>query len=240
MAILSIWSNVFEIMLKSNFKEKEFFEVYLMDQTYDNIHELLRVIYPPNKRITLVNIKRMLELADEYQMNELSVDVVNRCSDHLMYTLTSTIITNDIEIKEVNTEIMNTVLISRIKHLESVIEKLIKKAGSACLCLCLLTDIFYEKQTITLGFIELVGGHSAENVKKAIETTVKSFNFDKSKIRGFVSDEESSLVRLFGQIFKTIDSDSPILKEIIEPTSNKNRITEESSSFNERLELYID
>ncbi|CAF1034088.1 unnamed protein product [Brachionus calyciflorus] len=145
-AILNIWSNVFEIMFKSNFKEKESSEVYLMYKTYDDIHELLRFIYPPNKRITLVNIKRMLELADEYQMNELTsrcrqflltqrgtldilllaqrfqfADVVNRCSDHLMYTLTSTIITNDIKIKEVNSEIMNTVLISRIKHLESVI-----------------------------------------------------------------------------------------------------------------------
>ena len=98
-AILSIWSNVFEIMFKSNFKEKESSEVYLMgkkkinirlkesfikfffkDKTYDDIHELLRVIYPPNKQITLVNIKRMLELADEYQINELT----SRCRQFLL------------------------------------------------------------------------------------------------------------------------------------------------------------
>ena len=66
-------------------------------------------------------------LAQRFQF----ADVVNRCSDHLMYTLTSTIITNDIKIREVNSEIMNTVLISRIKHLESGIEKLVKKGGSA-------------------------------------------------------------------------------------------------------------
>ena len=36
-AILSIWSNVFEIMFKSNFKEKESSEVYLMGKKKINI-----------------------------------------------------------------------------------------------------------------------------------------------------------------------------------------------------------
>lgn len=67
-AILSIWSPVFETMFKSNFKEKDSNEVSLPDKSYDDVYDLLQVIYPPNKAITILNVEKMLELADEYQM----------------------------------------------------------------------------------------------------------------------------------------------------------------------------
>lgn len=67
-AILSIWSPVFETMFKSNFKEKDSNEVNLPDKSYDDIYDLLQVIYPPNKPITILNVEKILELADEYQM----------------------------------------------------------------------------------------------------------------------------------------------------------------------------
>lgn len=42
--------------------------------------ELLQAIYPPNKQITALNVERILELADEYQMIELN----KRCRLFLM------------------------------------------------------------------------------------------------------------------------------------------------------------
>lgn len=79
-AILSIWSPFFETMFKSNFKEKDSMEISLPDKSYDEIYELLQMIYPPNKPITALNCERVLELADEYQMLELT----KRCRAFLM------------------------------------------------------------------------------------------------------------------------------------------------------------
>ncbi|CAF1074855.1 unnamed protein product, partial [Brachionus calyciflorus] len=181
-AILSIWSIVFEIMFKSNIKEKESCEVYLMDKTYDDIHGLLLVIYPPNKRITLF------------------ADVVNRCSDHLMYTLTSTIITNDIKIKEVNSEIMNTVLISRIKHLESVIEKLIKKSGSAC-------DKFHEIKNLNGNLNENLStcsNHSKTTEK--CQDCMRNNKIVQFDLKDTVSTVNNLLHSLFSQIDVTLNN----------------------------------
>jgi hypothetical protein len=79
-SILSIWSPVFETMFKSNFKEKESSEINLPDKNYDDIYELLQVIYPPNKAVTALNVEKLLELADEYQIIELN----KRCRNFLM------------------------------------------------------------------------------------------------------------------------------------------------------------
>jgi hypothetical protein len=101
-AILSIWSPVFETMFKSNFKEKESSEINLpgrnliffcfhldavsvqyksfTDKGFDDIYEMLQVIYPPNKPINALNIEKLLELADEYQITELN----KRCRQFLM------------------------------------------------------------------------------------------------------------------------------------------------------------
>ena len=50
-----------------------------------------------------------------------------------------------------------------------------------------ISDHFFDKELIILGMIELIGGHSAENIQSAIETIVKSYNFDKKKIKGKLS-----------------------------------------------------
>ena len=47
-----------------------------------------------------------------------------------------------------------------------------------------LTNDCFEKEVIVLGFIEVIGGHCAENIKAAIETIVNKYEFDKSKVKG--------------------------------------------------------
>ena len=51
-----------------------------VDKTFDDIYEMLQVIYPPNKPINALNIEKLLELADEYQICELN----KRCRQFLM------------------------------------------------------------------------------------------------------------------------------------------------------------
>ena len=51
-----------------------------IDKNFDDIYELLQVIYPPNKPVTALNVEKLLELADEYQMIELN----KRCRTFLL------------------------------------------------------------------------------------------------------------------------------------------------------------
>ncbi len=67
-------------MFKSNFKEKDAMEINLPEKSFDDILELLQIIYPPNKQITALNCEKVLELADEYQISELN----KRCRQFLM------------------------------------------------------------------------------------------------------------------------------------------------------------
>lgn len=156
-ALLSIWSPFFEVMFKSNFKEKDSYEVELHEKSYDDIYEMLQIIYPPNKPITALNCQKVLELADEYQISELNKrcrqflmqqrgtleilllaqkygfdDVIKRCSDHLKHTITSNTLINDAKIKEVNVETMNALLTARCKHLETLVDTFKKKVCGAC------------------------------------------------------------------------------------------------------------
>lgn len=141
-ALLSIWSPFFEVMFRANFKEKDSFEIELPDKSYDDIYELLQIIYPPNKPITAINCPKVLQLADEYQIVELNRrcrqfllnqrgtvdilllaqkygfdDVIKRCSDHLKHSLNSKMLSEDAKIKDINVETMNAVLTARCKHL---------------------------------------------------------------------------------------------------------------------------
>jgi hypothetical protein len=127
------------------------------DKSYEDIYEMLQVIYPPNKGITAMNVEKMLELSDEYQICELNKrcrqflmqqrgtieilliaqryqfeDVIKRCADHLKHTINSQILANDNKIKEVNLETMNALLVARIKHLENLMETYKKKSNGAC------------------------------------------------------------------------------------------------------------
>ena len=53
---------------------------WYQEKSYDDIYELLQMIYPPNKPITALNCEKVLELADEYQIIELN----KRCRQFLM------------------------------------------------------------------------------------------------------------------------------------------------------------
>ena len=50
------------------------------DKSFDDVLELLQTIYPPNKPITAMNVEKILDLADEYQIVELN----KRCRQFLM------------------------------------------------------------------------------------------------------------------------------------------------------------
>lgn len=63
-AFLAIWSPVFDTMFKSNFRERDSMEINLPGKSFDDIKELLAIIYPPNRPIVATNVQRLLELAD--------------------------------------------------------------------------------------------------------------------------------------------------------------------------------
>lgn len=67
-------------------------------------------------------------LAQRYQFD----DVIKRCSDHLKHTITSAVLASDGKIKEINLETMNSLLIARVKHLETLVETYKKKVNGAC------------------------------------------------------------------------------------------------------------
>ena len=64
-----------------------------------------------------------------------------------------------------------------------------------------------EKECYVIGMERMPGSHNAENIQLTIELITNQYDFDKSKIKGIVCDEGSSLVRLFGQIFDDDDDD---------------------------------
>jgi hypothetical protein len=70
-AFLAIWSPVFETMFKSNFRERDSMEINLPGKSFDDIKELLAVIYPPNRPVVATNVQRLLELADVREKNIL-------------------------------------------------------------------------------------------------------------------------------------------------------------------------
>ncbi len=55
----------------------------------------------------------------------------------------------------------------------------------------------FIKEIIVIGLTEIRLPQNAENVKKAIETIINGYNFNKIKIFAVVCDEGSNLLRLF-------------------------------------------
>jgi hypothetical protein len=74
------WVEVEELFSKSSICSLKVLSSNTKDKSYEDIVEILQVIYPPNKSVTAVNVERLLELADEYQMTELN----RRCKQFLM------------------------------------------------------------------------------------------------------------------------------------------------------------
>ena len=88
---LSIWSPVFETMFTSMFKEKNMYEIPLPGKKASEIKELLLIIYPTVsktgwKSVTNGNCYFLVELADEYQMDEIK----QRCEDFLVEQVSGT------------------------------------------------------------------------------------------------------------------------------------------------------
>ena len=96
-------------------------------------------------------------------------------------------------------------------HAKKVNQKLTEAVS-----ICLVTDIWssvavvlflglaamiindkFIKEIIVIGLTEIRLPQNAENVKKAIETIINGYNFNKIKIFAVVCDEGSNLLRLF-------------------------------------------
>ncbi len=77
-----------------------------------------------------------------------------------------------------------------------------------------ITDKNFNKKLLVLGLDRMPGPHNAENIKIAVEKITNQYTFDKSKIKGVVCDEGSSLVRLFKQLTSFLGIEIDELEEI--------------------------
>ncbi|GMR55006.1 hypothetical protein PMAYCL1PPCAC_25201, partial [Pristionchus mayeri] len=66
--ILAVSSPVFKTMFYGDFVEKNNVEIELKDVNRKEFLELLRVIYPINRKITYTSAKFLLKLADRFQI----------------------------------------------------------------------------------------------------------------------------------------------------------------------------
>ncbi|XP_065666553.1 BTB and MATH domain-containing protein 38 [Hydra vulgaris] len=69
--ILSIWSPVFDRMFNSSFVEKNTEKLSLPGKKYNEIEEMLHIIYDRRKYVTESTAEFLFSLADEYQMEQL-------------------------------------------------------------------------------------------------------------------------------------------------------------------------
>lgn len=49
-----------------------------------------------------------------------------------------------------------------------------------------IIDASFTKETVILGFVELIGGHCAENIQEAIQKILNEYDFDKTIINGLL------------------------------------------------------
>ncbi|XP_066928846.1 BTB and MATH domain-containing protein 38-like [Clytia hemisphaerica] len=69
--MLSLWSQVFDRMFHSHFMEKTSERIELKMKKKNEVRGMLEVMYDRTKQITDENFQFLLELADEYQIEEL-------------------------------------------------------------------------------------------------------------------------------------------------------------------------
>jgi hypothetical protein len=77
-----------------------------------------------------------------------------------------------------------------------------------------ITDKNFNKKLLFLGLDRMPGPHNAEDIKIAVDKIINQYTFDKSKIKGVVCDEGSSLVRLFKQLTSFLGIEIDELEEI--------------------------
>lgn len=114
--ILAMSSPVFSRMFDGDFKEKNAKEIPLPGKNYNEIKEMLLVIYPSSwKPIAESNLKFLLALAQEYQMKNLT----QKCEDYLMDALA----------KE-GSDLMETLLLAQNYALERLLDECIVRTQS--------------------------------------------------------------------------------------------------------------
>ena len=106
-------------------------------------------------------------------------------------------------------------------------------------CCCSLVYTDFTKETIVIGLRKMNGAHTAENIKEAVEAIVNQYEFDKSKIRGVVSDEGSNFVKWLRQLInenldlEPEDLDNDYWSELfgeVEENKNDKKQTEQSEA----------
>lgn len=78
--VLTLWSPVFEAMFQHDFKEKAATQIDLPEKNFDGLMELMRVLHPPNTDICENNVRLLLPLVQEYQIDV----ILERCEDFLL------------------------------------------------------------------------------------------------------------------------------------------------------------
>eukprot|EP00794_Sanderia_malayensis_P003125 gene3125-3593_t len=73
--ILSLWSPVFHRMFTGDFKEKHSDVIELPGKCVTEIRQMLEIIYDRRKKITDENYACLLQLADEFQIDRLRLEV---------------------------------------------------------------------------------------------------------------------------------------------------------------------
>uniref|UniRef100_A0A1I7UCK0 BTB domain-containing protein n=1 Tax=Caenorhabditis tropicalis TaxID=1561998 RepID=A0A1I7UCK0_9PELO len=79
-AYLALYSPVFHAMFFSNFQERDKTQIELEDVVLEEFRELLNVIYPCHKPVTVDNVEYLLELGDKYEIQY----VMDECERFLM------------------------------------------------------------------------------------------------------------------------------------------------------------
>ena len=64
----------------------------------------------------------------------------------------------------------------------------------------IITNKYFEKERLVIGMIDMPLRHYAEDIKLAIETIVKSFKFDYSKINGKNFSNNSIIIYLLTKL----------------------------------------
>uniref|UniRef100_A0AC34RPW0 BTB domain-containing protein n=1 Tax=Panagrolaimus sp. JU765 TaxID=591449 RepID=A0AC34RPW0_9BILA len=79
---LALYSPVFEAMFYSNFAERDKKEINIEDVLLEEFLELLHVIYPSHKPVSVENVEYLLELGDKFQIQY----VMDQCESFLEAT----------------------------------------------------------------------------------------------------------------------------------------------------------
>jgi len=156
--ILNMWSSYFDRMFNSNFKEKSSEKVVLEDKNYNEILEMINIIYDRTHPITDYNFEYLLALADEYQIDELRdmciqfikntrksdsnilnyIAVIQRyklnsiasCCDNFIEKTTQNTLTENFYYENLETTIKLYIVEKRLKHVEDQIIKYKKSSES--------------------------------------------------------------------------------------------------------------